>query len=367
MHFKAVFYEARNWWSVRGLAVLTAIVLAGAVFSLSFVAYNYASAGKLTSWEFNDLLLNKPFHLESSAADCRSVCIAGHSHSDCGSSLCLRLDPSRQSLRSNSIVCLHRCLRGSIMVLSSLHAFYRFTGINSPSAVVFNEQTVFIGLTWLVALISGIWLFRGWKDSRLTWARFHLASLPVWALTFAASTRYIEGFTVYLSYAAIIAAPTLVYAFAPMKRPRLNQLRWALLAFVGATHCFFASSILLTSSGRNLLVLMRAHSWPVSRGFAVDQSVQDEIGRASAGVYHHAIAWEQPYWVFMAYHPEIPQFMSRRPSPVQGAGGGADDPTSVALRYSRYVLMPRARRAVFACLLVSASSCIWARGSCPHS
>lgn len=77
-------------------------------------------------------------------------------------------------------------------------------------------------------------------------------------------------------------------------------------------------------------------------GFAVDQSVQDEIGLATAGVYQHSIAWEQPYWVLMAYHPEIPQFISRSPSPAQMPAGEANDPTFAALRYSRYVLIPRA-------------------------
>ena len=62
VHYRAVLREARNWLSIRGMSALAVIVLLGAVFSLSFIAYNYASAGRPTAWEFNDLLLNKPFN-----------------------------------------------------------------------------------------------------------------------------------------------------------------------------------------------------------------------------------------------------------------------------------------------------------------
>ena len=86
---------------------------------------------------------------------------------------------------------------------------------------------------------------------------------------------------------------------------------------------------------------MRAPTWPVSRGFAVDWSVEDEVGLAKAGVYSHTIAWDQPHWIFMAYHPEIPQFLARVPNPIPVPPGVPDDPASVTLRYSRYVLMPR--------------------------
>ena len=177
-----------------------------------------------------------------------------------------------------------------------------------------------------------------WKDPRLTWARFQLASLPVWAATFAAMTRYIEGFAAYLCYATIVAGPALVYAFAPIHRPRLDQIRWLILIFVAMTHCFFAVSVLCTSLPRNLRVLRHAQTWPVSPGFSIDQTVDDEIGQAKAGVYDHSIAWEQPHWVYMAYHPEIPQFMSRNPNPIPVPPNAPTDAASIALRFSRYVV-----------------------------
>jgi hypothetical protein len=85
---------------------------------------------------------------------------------------------------------------------------------------------------------------------------------------------------------------------------------------------------------------MHAPSWPISPGFAIDQKVNDEIGLATAGVVDHSIAWEQPHWVYMAYHPEIPQFMSRIPNPIPVPPGAPTDAASMALRFSRYVIMP---------------------------
>jgi hypothetical protein len=341
IHYRAVLSEARTWLNVRGISVLGVMVLASAVFSLSFIAYNLVSAGQATAWDFNDQLLNKPFNWR--AALQTIVLYTSQMVLTPIADLHIALD---STARSHHYEAFNRIFAPLFSWVDNgpafTSAFYRFSGVSSPSAVVFNEVTVFIGFTWLVALMSGAWLIRRWNDPRWMWARIHLASLPVWALTFAASTRYIDGFATYLSYATIVAAPALVYAFAPIGRPRLNRLRWALLGFVAATHCFFAVSVLFTSSPRNLISLWRAPHWPVSLGFRVDAAVEDEIGRAKDGVYDHTIAFGQPHWVFMAHHPEIPQFMSRIPAPIPVPAGAPDDPISVALRFSRYVLMPRA-------------------------
>jgi len=87
--------------------------------------------------------------------------------------------------------------------------------------------------------------------------------------------------------------------------------------------------------------LSRAPQWPVSRGFLVDPAVKDEVGRAKDGIYDHTITWGQPHWAFMAYHPEILQFLSRNPMPIPVPAGAPDDAVSLTLRHSRYVLMPR--------------------------
>jgi hypothetical protein len=220
-------------------------------------------------------------------------------------------------------------------------ASYRFSGINSPSAVAFNEQTLFIGFTWLAAIIAGTRLATRRNEPRAIWPRFQLASLAVWLVTFAAMTRYIEGVSVYLGYAAIVAAPAMVFAFAPVRSLRLDRLRWALLAFVAATQCFFALDIFATSSPRNLISLMRAPHWPASRGFSIEPSVLREIDASRDGLVNRSIAWGQPFWATMFANPQIRQFLASNPNPIPVPPDAPDDATSLLLRYSRYIVMPK--------------------------
>jgi hypothetical protein len=341
IRYRAVVDEAKSRLNVRAAAAFATILLTTSIFSFSFIAYNLASAGRATAWEFDDQLLNKPFNLFAGLQNI--VLYAAQMVLTPVADLHSNFNYPRSARYYEAFNHFFAPLFGWVNNGSAFTSvFYRFNGINSSSAFFFNELTVFIGFTWLVAAMAGAWLIHRWKDPRFTWARWHLASLPAWFVTYAMMSRYIEGFSVYLSYATIVAAPAFVFAFAPIVRPRLDQVRWALLGFVAVTHCFFAVTVLFTSLPRNLSRLHAASSWPLSPGFAIDQSVEDEIGRAKAGIYDHLIAWEQPHWIYMAYHPEIPQFLARTPDPLPVPANAPTDPASIALRYSRYALMPPA-------------------------
>ena len=331
--------ELRNWMTVRGFAIAVTMILAVAVFAFSFVVYNYASAGRATAWEFNVQLLNTPFNWR--AAFQNVVLYTAQVILTPIADLQIAINSTDRALHYeafNKIVAPIFAWVNNGPEFTSVS--YRFTGVNTPSAVAFNEHTLFIGFTWLIAAMAFVLVWRG-TASRFLWGRFHLASLPVWAVTFAASTRYIEGFSVYLGYATIVAGPALVYAFLPIKPRRLDQLRWIVIFLVVATHCYFALSILLTSSPRNLIDVARAQSLPLSRGFQIDQSVLNEIARANNGIYSHTIAWGQPHWVLMAYNPKIRQFLASNPPQIPVPADEPSDPVSVALRFSRYVIMPR--------------------------
>ncbi|HWM49442.1 MAG TPA: hypothetical protein VNR11_21285 [Xanthobacteraceae bacterium] len=341
LHHRATATEIRAWLGRRELAVFILTLVPCLIFAFSFIGYNVASAGRTSAWDFNAQLLNTPFRWQ--AALQTAVLYAAQIILTPLADLHIALDPADRARHYAAFTDLLAPLFSWVDNGPSFTSvFYRFRGINSPSAVAFNEQTLFIGFTWVAALLSGMWLLSHRRDARWRWGRFHLASLAVWVLAYAAMTRYIEGFSVYLGYATIVAAPAYVYAFAPVQRPLLNQVRWAVLAFIAVAHCFFAASVFFTSSPRNLIVLARSPSWPVSRGFTTDPAVQDEIGRAKAGVVSHTIAWGQPHWAFMAYHPEIRQFLASNPIPLPKPPDEGDDAVSVALRYSRYVATPAA-------------------------
>ena len=341
-HYRAVVVELRGWLTLRGVAFLSLLLAIIAVFSFSFMFYNLRASGQAMAWDFAAQLQNKPFSL---AAALQNV-VLYTAQVVLTPIADLHLGSANDSLpRQLHYEAFNAFVAPLFSWVNNGPAFtsasYRFTGINSTQAILFNEQTVFIGFTWIVALIAAAWLSCQWNNRRGLWARFHLASLPIWFFTFAATTRYIEGLTVYLSYAVIVAGPAMVFAFAPIRHARLARARLFVILFVALTQVFFAASILYTSPAKNLTSLARATVRPSSRGFEVDQSVTDEIGRAKLGVYEHAIAWGQPYWAFMAYHPDIKHFLASQEAPKQFSSDEAKDPVSQALRYSRYVLTPR--------------------------
>jgi len=311
-HWRVVLGEVRGWLSLRRAAFVALLASTVFVFAFSFMIYNYRATGRVMAWDFAAQVQNKPFDLavalQTEVLFAAQMLLTPFADLHLGSSI----DSGPRALHYKAFNEFFAPFFGWVSNESKFMAVgYQFTGLNSASALLFNEQTVFFGFTWLVIVIAGFWLMtRRWKDPRALWARFHAASFPVWFMTYAASTRYVEGASTYACYAVLVGAPAMVYAFAPIKRPRLSQLRWILLAGVAVTHVFFAASILYTSPAKNLSALARTPVHPISRGFAVDQSVTDEIGRASGGVYHYPIAWGQPYWAFMAYHPEIKQFLA---------------------------------------------------------
>ena len=341
-NFRTLFSELWSWRSPRNIFVVALTLCAAFVCSISFLVYNLIDAGRLMPWEFNNQVLNTPFYLP--AAIQTIILFAAEIILTPIADLHVTLDSTpraRHYEAFNQIISpLFSWVDNGPLYTS---AYYRFVGINTPESVVFNEQTLFLGFSWILLLIAVAWLFRKRSGVQIVWARFQAASFPVWMITHAASTKFIWGTSVYLGYAFAVCGPALVYAFAPIARPRVNKLRWALVAFVFATQSFFAVSIFFTSSPRNLTVLARAlrtdgfKSWPISRGFTIEQSVVDEIGRAKNGVYHRSIAWGQPYWAFMAYHPDIRHYFFRV-LPSADDSDGTDD-VSRALWYSRHNLM----------------------------
>ena len=340
IHYRAVLAEIKTWLTKRRLSALIVTLALAAVIAFSFVVYNLSSTGRTTSWELNDLLLNKPFSWR--AAVQTVVLYASQVLLTPFADLHLVLSPGARAQHYESF---NRLVAPLFTWVDNGAAFtsvsYRFSGINSPSAIAFNEQTIYIGFSWLVAILAAIRLATLRNDPRAIWPRFQLASLPVWLVTFAAMTRYIEGFSVYLGYAAIVAAPAMIFAFAPVRNLRLDRIRWALLAFVVATHCFFMLDIFATSSPRNLVGLIRAPHWPTSRGFSIEAPVLREISESRDGLTNRSIAWGQPFWATMFANPQVRQFLASDPNPIPVPPDAPVDTASHQLRYSRYTVMPK--------------------------
>ena len=334
----ATLTEVRRWNSRRGLILLLTLGSVGSILAFSFLGYNYLSAGKVVAWEIHQENQNKPFSiyvaLQTIVIYISQIVLTPIA--DLHVAFTLQQRAQHYAAFNTFFAPLFTWVDNGPAYTST---FYRFSGINGPSAMVFNEQTVFIGFTWLIALMSSAWLFSSWADDKRMWGRYHVAALLVWIVTYSATSKYIEGVAVYLGYATIIAAPTLVFAFAPIRRRSLDLARWIILALVLASHAYFVLEVLLTSP-RNLITLAMMQKWPGSRGNQVDQAVIDEIKLAKEGIVQRSIAWEQPYWTLMAWNPEIRQFRAWNPEPPPPPGGAQADEVSLDLRYNHYVAMP---------------------------
>ena len=337
-HWRSAMLDLKVLVRHHSIAVLSAFGIA-AIFAFSFLVYNYLSAGRLTAWELNAQILNQPFSwrtaLQTNILYFAQVILTPIADLHIAFST---------AQRAHHYEAFNKLFATLFTWVSNSERFvsvgYRFVGVSTPSAKVFNEYTVFIGFTWLVWLIAAVRLFTARRTPNVVWGRFYVASLPVWFLTYASSMRYIEGVAVYLGYATIIVAPALVFAFAPIKRAWLDLLRWAVLAFVAATHCLFALNILFTSSPRNLIVAWRAPKLPISRGFAIDNGALDEIAKAADGVVDHTIAWQQPHWAFMAYYPAIRHYFAPRPAVIEPFPGVPQRTEPYEVSFSRFAAMP---------------------------
>ncbi|HLN25805.1 MAG TPA: hypothetical protein VK558_17675, partial [Patescibacteria group bacterium] len=336
LHHRALRRELSRWINWRGLAILAVTVALFIAMFCSFMIYNYESTGHVMEWNFAGQVLNAPFNpkvaLQTILVYASQIVLAPVPD------LYLILDGGSRAPAYAAYNELLAPLFGWVNNGAEYTSVgYRFTGITAVAAIFRNEQTVLIGLTWLVALIAGLRLFRRPASSPL-WSRFHWLGLPVWFLTWAASTKYIEGIPVYISYALIVAGPTLVYAFAPIANRRLSALRWAALAVVAATHCVFAANILASNSSRALYFLHHAPKLPISRAFSADPNIDFELALAKNGVTDHTIAWAQPHWIFMMKNPQSRHRLTAYPAEIKGPSDGNFN--TFMLQYSREVVMP---------------------------
>ncbi|MEI6986978.1 MAG: hypothetical protein WCK65_12715 [Rhodospirillaceae bacterium] len=330
VHHRALFREMSSWFNRRGLVVFTVSMALFVALFCSFLIYNYRSSGHGMEWNFAAQVLNTPFSLnvalQTIAVYSTQIILA-----PIPDLLPIIDGGSRSAIYAayNSLlVPLFHWVNNEVEYTS---VGYRFTGLVSVSAIFRNEQTVLIGLTWLVALIAGLRLMR-LSNSLPLWSRFHCAGLLVWFLTWAASTKYIEGIAVYIAYALIVAGPTLVHAFGPIANQRLSTLRWGVLGLLAATHCVFAANILSSNSSRALYFLYKAPKFPISRAFQVDPEIYVELGLAKEGVTDHTIVWGQPHWVFMMKHPEIQHRLASYPDNPQAY--------SDMIEFSRQLMLP---------------------------
>jgi hypothetical protein len=344
LNWRAVLTALAPLLSWRGAAAILASIVLAVMMVASFILFNLRAAGQVTQFDFARQVLNTPLDLMVSlqtiavyAAQITLTPLAD-----------MTLVKGMGSYRIPIYTAFNEVFAPYFKWVDNGPAFmsvgYRFTGVASSQAALFNEHTLMLGLNWLAGLVALIWLVAHRKGPAPRWALWTALSFFAWFLGWAGSTKYIEGIGVYIAYAAIVAAPATVFAFAAIGSPVLSGLRWLALAIVAVVQLLTAYNVVFSNTSRSVTgvtaALARKLPIPISIGFTIEDQAKAELARAEAGITHHTINWGQPNWAFMAYNPAVPNFLQPNSKPFPGSD--ATDPKVRSLAMSRGLFMPDA-------------------------
>ena len=284
-------------WPTSRRAVLTVSTLAlCAVLAGAFVVPNWRASGALMDTGFSDLVLNKPFKLLAGLQN-----LVLHVVQTAASPL-PDLNPARDiQARLSFHTAFNQAAAGLFTWVNQgpeyMSVSYRFVGPSQSTGWYLGENSVDIGFVYLIGVVAfGVALRR-----RIAVGIALGSAFVAWFVTYSLMTRYIEGFSVYLNYAFIVASPGLVFFWLKGSR-RFDALRLALLGFAAATHLVLDANVLRFNVSRNLGTARVATSWPVNPP-AVDATIVEAI-KANGGARLMATHWEVAYWYLIAPYKE---------------------------------------------------------------
>lgn len=342
VNWRAVLAALAPLVSWRGAAAILASGAIAAVMVLSFILFNLRATGQIMHFELARQVLNSPFNmlvsLQTVAVYAAQIALTPFAD--------MTIVDGMGSYRIPLYTGFNEVFAPYFKWVNNGPAFmsvgYRFTGVVSSQAALFNEHTLMLGLNWLAALICAAWLVvhRGGKISH--WALWIALSSFAWFIGWAGSTKYIEGIGVYIAYAAIVAAPATAFAFAPIRSRIWSNLRWLALVLVAISHLMTAYNVMFSNTGRSATgfaaAFVRSLPIPISVGFLVEESVKVELARPKAAITHHTINWGQPNWAFMAFNPSVPSLLQNGNAAYPGSDAADDRERFLAL--SRSLHMP---------------------------
>ncbi|MFL5324132.1 MAG: hypothetical protein ACJ8A4_07750 [Microvirga sp.] len=284
-------------WPTSRRAVLTVSTLAlCAVLAGAFVVPNWRASGALMDTGFSDLVLNKPFKLLAGLQN-----LVLHVVQTAASPL-PDLNPARDiQARLSFHTAFNQAAAGLFTWVNQgpeyMSVSYRFVGPSQSTGWYLGENSVDIGFVYLIGVVAfGVALRR-----RIAVGIALGSAFVAWFVTYSLMTRYIEGFSVYLNYAFIVASPGLVFFWLKGSR-RFDALRLALLGFAAATHLVLDANVLRFNVSRNLGTARVATSWPVNPP-AVDATIVEAI-KANGGARLMATHWEVAYWYLIVPYKE---------------------------------------------------------------
>ncbi len=287
-------FIGRRFFTLPVVLRMAPVALTCAGLILPFAWFNWRASGHMMDQGFSAQVLNQPYQLKVGLQN-----LVLHAAQTILSPL-PDLDLSANAAtRSSFYATYNGWLSGLFTWVNQgpdfMSAGYRFNGATQTVGWRLDENGVDIGLSYLLVIGS---LLICYTRRRTFWLGLITAlAFVVWFITYGLMTRYIEGFSVYLSYAFIVCAPAL--AFSLVKLPGRGTWVCAfLLVIITATHSVEDWNILSFNVRRNVPSALSAETWPLDL-----PQVDDGIARAIrqyGGAQFQATHWEIPYWSFMA-------------------------------------------------------------------
>lgn len=284
-------------WPTRRRGALAGSILAlSAVLAAAFTVPNWRGAGTLMEPSLASQVVNKPFSL---AAGLQNLVL--HSTQTALSPI-PDLNPSKQLENRRAFHdSFNRTFSGLFSWVNQGPAYmsvaYRFVGPSQSTGWYLGENSVDLGFAWLVAIAALLVAVRCRDAAGIALGSAFFA----WFATYCVMTRYIEGFSVYQTYAFIVSSPVLAFAFL-RTGPRVPVVRTALLALTAGTHLLLDVNVLRFNISRNVPTALLAPGWPVNPP-DTDSSVIGAI-RLNGGVRFMANHWEIAYWNLIAPYKE---------------------------------------------------------------
>jgi hypothetical protein len=284
-------------WPTRWRVALAASVLAVcAVMAGAFMVPNLRGAGTWMEPAFANQVVNKPFN---PAAGLQNLVL--HAAQTALSPI-PDLHPSKSLEKRRAFRdAFDRAFAGAFSWVNQGPAYmsvsYRFVGPSQSTGWYLGENSVDLGFAWLLAIAALAVAIRRRDAAGIALGSAFFA----WFVTYSVMTRYIEGFSVYQTYAFIVSSPVLAFAFV-RTGPGTPVVRTALLALTAATHLVLDLNVLRFNLSRNLPTALLAPGWPVNPPDA-DRAVLDAI-RANGGARFMANHWEIAYWNLIAPYKE---------------------------------------------------------------
>jgi hypothetical protein len=301
------------WWQAAGWRATLAGLTGMALMFVPFLIFNYYSTGR---FYYTSEFVGEVFNLTGNIRTIVQNFIIYISQLVIAPIADLNFWPVAND-RQNFNTTLNEIFNPLIMPLMSsdpshYHYNYRFSGVTILTSVRFVEFSLWSGFVWALWPLTALLAWRQ-KNFIMRGVFTLVALIPlIWFVTWCLTVLYMEGAATYLAFYLICAAPATIFAFMRIRSLWRNELRWALIGFVGLTSLIICTNMFMFSGFRSIPDLFYAKKLPFDWNLA-QQSIIEEIRRAERirVVFTHE---KMPYFAYMHWNPGA-KYLSPYPLP----------------------------------------------------